>query len=548
MINLCWITLPITTSANDYGSVMAAVDGVSTSNAAPNDAVTLIATPNTGYSHATWNVYRTDDLTVTTAVYGNTFTMPAYPVTADGRFTLNTYTVVYFSNDDTGDIHATQTDIPHGGRLTAPTPPTRVEYSFSGWYKESACINPWNFTGETVTRQTNLYAKWVRVTSPSDDGGSFTPPPRTITVTETSSALFDNASGEISASANMNNAFSNSVEVKVTDTQEDKASFGFSAGSEVYPFDISLYIRGTNQKANPREGYAVTISLPIPENLFNRMEELFVVHKSDSGVVTALSSRLEQKNDTWYLVFEATEFSPYALVIIHNMVYDDSTGVPYYLEPNGNKVFIGFAANGRYIAPEGVKISVIHNGKYFSDVSGHWAAGYIGFVTERELFLGTGSNTFSPNIGMTRAMFATVIGRLFERSNDEIKPSEEHAFTDCDYNAYYGKYIDWAAESSIISGYGNSRFGPDDQITREQMAAVLYRFSEFLGVSAAGTEPVLSYPDADNISDYAKKAAFYCQTTGIISGCTGGTFSPQETASRAEVATIIQRFITLVVK
>ena len=78
----------------------------------------------------------------------------------------------------------------------------------------------------------------------------------------------------------MQNAFSNSIEVKVTDPPEDVASFKLSAGNEVYPFDISLYIKGTNVKTEPADGYAVTISLPIPENLVDKRTSLLVAHRS----------------------------------------------------------------------------------------------------------------------------------------------------------------------------------------------------------------------------------------------------------------------------
>jgi hypothetical protein len=167
-------------------------------------------------------------------------------------------------------------------------------------------------------------------------------------------------------------------------------------------------------------------------------------------------------------------------------------------------------------------------------------------VTERELFLGTGGGAFSPDAGMTRAMFATVIGRLYERSYGEIAPSASHAFTDCDDSAYYAKYADWAAKNGIISGYGNGRFGPDDLITREQMASILFRFADFLDLIPDSVDTVLKYPDAGSISDYAKTAALYCQTMGIIGGRSGGVFTPKETATRAEVAAIIQRFIEVV--
>lgn len=186
------------------------------------------------------------------------------------------------------------------------------------------------------------------------------------------------------------------------------------------------------------------------------------------------------------------------------------------------------------------------NDKSFTDIAGHWAEGYISFVTEREIFIGTGDGTFSPETGMTRAMFATVIGRLYERSYGEIEMSGTQAFTDFKYDSNIGKYIAWASENGIIYGYGNGRFGPDDQISREQMAAILYRFADFLGVLPSSMDTALEYTDSASISSYALDAALYCQTTGVIGGRTGGMFAPQETATRAEASAIIQRFIEFV--
>lgn len=382
----------------------------------------------------------------------------------------------------------------------------------------------------------------------SSESSSDTPgqPEKTITVTEISSEVFKNAKGPVMIEADMGKAFSYPVEVKVTDTQEDAASFGLDAGDMVYTFDISFYIKSTNEKTKPLPGYAVTVSLPVPENLLDVKERLVIMHKSESGIVTEISSYLEQKNGVWYIVFESTEFSPYALVVRKTGRYDESAGIPYYLDADGNRVFIGFAANGKYLAPDGVTVSVMKNGKNFTDIDGHWAEEYIGFVTEREVFAGTGESIFSPDMSMTRAMFAMVIGRLYERSYGEIETSGLQIFIDCNYDAYYGKYIVWASENGIINGYGNGNFGPDDKITREQMAVIIYCFADFLGVIPESMDTVLRYPDADRISDYAKNAALYCQTTGIIAGRAGGVFAPNETSTRAEVAAIIQRFVEAV--
>lgn len=539
-------TYAITKTTAENGDFTVKVGGTAVTESIAGSSVTLSAEPATGYSFSSWSVYKTADPTMEVTVTEDAFTMPAYPVTVGAAFTANDYTVTF--DPAGGTVSPTTKTVTYASTYgTLPTP-TRTDHSFGGWWtgEDGTGTQVFSTTGVTITAAQTLYAKWTQ--NPASGGRGRNTSGRTITVAETSSSLFSGSAGEISVSANMDKAFANSVEVRITDTDEDAGSFGLTLGSEAYLFDISLYIKGTNKKTQPAAGYAVTISLPLPENLLDKKELLSVMHKSESGAVTTLDSRLEQIDDVWYLVFEATEFSPYAIVVTSVGSYDQAAGMPYFPDAKGNIVFIGFAANGKYIAPAGFTVSVMPNAKSFTDVYGHWAAGYIGFVTEREIFLGTGSDTFSPAAGMTRAMFATVIGRLFERSYGEIEPLDEHAFTDCNYGAYYGKYVDWAAENNIIGGYGDGRFSPNDQITREQMAAILYRFADFLGVLPADMDTTLDYPDADNISGYAKNAALYCQTTGVISGRGGGMFTPKETVTRAEVATIIQRFVTLIVE
>jgi hypothetical protein len=230
----------------------------------------------------------------------------------------------------------------------------------------------------------------------------------------------------------------------------------------------------------------------------------------------------------------------------------ETTALPYYIE-NGKEVFIGFASDASgtmtYIAPEGTTVLFRENPKSFTDIAGHWAKDSIDFVTERELFLGTSDGNFSPESGMTRAMFTAVIGRLYERSYGILHKKDEHAFTDVDYDAYYGAYVDWAAENNIITGVGGGSFKPEREITRQEMAAILYRFAEFLNTLPSASENAqLNYPDAAALAPWATQAALYCQETGIITGRSGGNFVPQGTVTRAEVAVILQRFIESVMK
>ena len=222
------------------------------------------------------------------------------------------------------------------------------------------------------------------------------------------------------------------------------------------------------------------------------------------------------------------------------------------MDSDGKKIFIGFSSDTsgtmKYIAPDGTIVLFAKNPKNFTDIAEHWAKDNIKFVTERELFMGTGSSTFSPDRGMTRAMFAAVIGRLYESSYGKIKSDGSHAFSDVDYTAYSGTYIDWAAENNIISGIGGQKFAPNREITREEMAQILYSFARFMKVLPADMNTTLNYSDSSKISTWANAGALYCQTASIITGRDGGNFVPQGKATRAEVAAILQTFIGITVK
>ncbi|MGE4214171.1 MAG: InlB B-repeat-containing protein [Anaerotignaceae bacterium] len=262
------------------------------------------------------------------------------------------------------------------------------------------------------------------------------------------------------------------------------------------------------------------------------------------GAVSSYTFSNTSANHTIQAVFSVEE--------VEEKVIEE--GLPYYIDGHGNNVFIGIASDAsgtmKYIAPEDITVLWKENPKSFTDISDHWAKAYIDFVTERELFLGTSSNTFSPNSGMTRGMFATVIGRLYERSYGEIATADNrNKFTDVNYDLYYADYIDWVSSNNIITGVGNGNFEPNREITREEMAVILYRFANFLNISIEKTEvSQQSYHDASAISNWAIEGTEYCRQTGMISGRDGGNFVPKGNATRAEVAAILERFINKAVE
>ncbi|WP_324823880.1 GLUG motif-containing protein [Sinanaerobacter sp. ZZT-01] len=235
-------------------------------------------------------------------------------------------------------------------------------------------------------------------------------------------------------------------------------------------------------------------------------------------------------------------------------VFVKKSALPYYNQEN-QKIYIGFSAIAgnlyKYVAPTGVTVEFKENPKNFTDNTIAWAKPSIDFVTEREIFLGTAQDQFDPNESMTRAMFVTAIGRLYERSYGSISEngsvSATTSFYDVNANGYYAKYVAWGNENGLIKGVGENLFAPNEKVTREQMAVVMLNFATYLKKTKV-VDSSLTYADSTSISSWAIDGAKYCQETKVITGREGGSFIPQGNATRAEVAAVIERFIKTIVE
>ena len=157
---------------------------------------------------------------------------------------------------------------------------------------------------------------------------------------------------------------------------------------------------------------------------------------------------------------------------------------------------------------------------------------------------GTGETTFGPDETTTRGMIVTILYRM------EGEPETEAAdFTDVNADAYYADAVAWANANGIVTGYGDGLFGPEDTITREQMAAILYRYAQYKGYDVTtGGMALNEYTDASQISEYAVTAMQWANEQGLITGSTSTTLEPQGNAIRAEAATILMRFCEDVAK
>jgi hypothetical protein len=175
---------------------------------------------------------------------------------------------------------------------------------------------------------------------------------------------------------------------------------------------------------------------------------------------------------------------------------------------------------------------------------GAWYETAVQYVTELGLFTGVLEDQFAPETTLTRGMLVTVLWRL----ENEPASIQSNPFADVSSGAWYTDAIIWAAGNSIVEGYDNNSFGPTDQLTREQMAAILYRYATFKGYDISATADMTLYEDSDMISEWALPAMRWAVATDLISGITPERLAPKGGCSRAECAVILTRFLQTIVK
>ncbi len=172
----------------------------------------------------------------------------------------------------------------------------------------------------------------------------------------------------------------------------------------------------------------------------------------------------------------------------------------------------------------------------FTDVATHWGKNAIEWVYAQGLFGGTSDTKFSPNGKMSRAMLATVLWRLAGKPAD----SGNSVFTDVPAGTYYTEAVHWASNNWIVAGTGGGKFSPEQNVTREQITIMLYRYASSKG-DVSGTADISAYPDAGEVGKSAQTAIRWAVGNGIITG-KSGRLDPKGSATRAEVATMIMRF------
>ena len=176
----------------------------------------------------------------------------------------------------------------------------------------------------------------------------------------------------------------------------------------------------------------------------------------------------------------------------------------------------------------------------FTDVSEKdWFYNDAMFVYKNGLMLGTSKTLFSPHGTVTRGMMATILWRM----EGSLAPKDENSFTDVEAGMWYADAITWTTANGIFAGYSKDKFGPDDPVTREQLTAIFYRYADYKGYKLTVTGNLDKFEDADKITDYAKTVMQWAVGNGLIKGKSENLLDPQGTATRAEIAAMLHRFV-----
>lgn len=246
----------------------------------------------------------------------------------------------------------------------------------------------------------------------------------------------------------------------------------------------------------------VTVRIPIPDYFVT--DACTVFRQEKNGTWTPLKARLEGK----YITFETDHFS------LYSVVNKDKGMTTYSKLP-------------------------------FSDVRiADWFYNDVKYVYEKGMMAGTAADVFAPNATTTRAMIVTILYRL-EGSPAVTGTS---AFVDVPAGQWYTNAVNWAAANQIVKGTSATTFAPNDSITREQMAAILYRYAQYKGYDVTKKADLSGYSDNGQVSAYAKDALAWANAAKLINGVTNTTLAPQGNATRAQVSAILHRFCDGVAK
>jgi hypothetical protein len=383
----------------------------------------------------------------------------------------------------------------------------------------------------------------------------------TVALTAYNDAVNALLTGPITSAINAEKVAADAALVIAGNAYDDAVEAILTKADSAYGLDDTLWLNALTD--------AVTVTVRFtapPSDDDDENEDLAEIKETDVAVYIYLKDGVtELTEETKKLIYDYSQNNNVVLVseYVTQIIIEDSLpplgafddmilildGAPEgnvvtYTDGDGVKNAIRWSLiyEGRayYVTGGPGKYAVEQIDASFSDVgSGFWGRDAVSFVFAHALFNGISATTFGPNENMTRAMFVTVLGRLH---GVDVSRYTGTPFEDVEPGAYYAPYVDWAAQNGIVTGYSDTRFGPDDPVTREQMCAIFARYFAYAGISLPQTDTP-PFADSAAVSVWAKDAVDMNSRSGLIVGKGANLFDPAGKATRAEVATIYTRLI-----
>ncbi len=201
--------------------------------------------------------------------------------------------------------------------------------------------------------------------------------------------------------------------------------------------------------------------------------------------------------------------------------------------------FNSFIAKDKYSSNTDNKTIVLKVGGFNDVLETDWFANAVEYVLKNNIIKGYNENTFAPNDNLTRGMLATILYRMEGEPAISGKPK----FPDVqDSKQFYYKAVKWATDKGVVAGYNTGKFGPNDNITREQLAVILNRYAKYKGKNVSATNDLKKFSDVSKISDYAVSSMKWAVGAGVITGNDNGTLNPKGNATRAEVSAMMEKY------
>lgn len=522
----------ITISAPANGNVTTVPSGT----AYAGETVTLSNTPETGYEFVSYSVTAKDGTPV--QVTGNTFTMPDNDVTVSATFKQKqvdpepeqptTYTVTTSSTTG-GSVTATpSTDLKAGDTVTVTVTPAE------GYWLKSLKIN-----GDEVSYWVNWNWHWNY-----DGTGTYTfnMPAEDVNI----EAKFTN---QLRIDTNYN-SYRGEVKVLVEGDETDKwvdtnfadtddwvafkpvAYTNFNIGAisvtgnwtgRSYDVETWYWHNGWYYFRMPSEN--VTINVEFTDN-----SHAVNVKDASNGTLKA-NTKWAVEDERVYIT--AVPDKGYELTWL-SVKAEDGTKIDVYEALKEDTYYF-------FMPDQAVTVSAIFAYDYpdmpFTDVnSNSWYFNAVEFVYNKGIMQGVSSTKFGPNGTVTRGMLVTMLWRM---------AGEPYvgggSFDDVASGSYYSTAVAWAAKNGIVDGYNSTRFGPNDAVTREQIATMLYRYAKWLGYSTSGSS-LAGYSDASSVSSWAKDAMGWAIKNSVVTGVTATKLNPTSSATRAETAQMFMNF------